>query len=112
MIHEILPPDVVAVTDTELGLDEAAVLAALHPVEAEQLEADVPHLTAIAPRSLKLVPTWKPRLPLHQGLSSFAGIARMHTRSPTCKTLQHQSQLQHSCEESTAEMTPFFCTAK
>ena len=28
-----------------------------HPVEAEQLEADVPHLTAIAPRSLKLVPT-------------------------------------------------------
>ena len=28
-----------------------------HPVEAEQLKADVPHLTAIAPRSLKLVPT-------------------------------------------------------
>ena len=28
-----------------------------HPVEAEQLEADVPHLTAIAPMSLKLVPT-------------------------------------------------------
>ena len=28
-----------------------------HPVRAEQLEADVPHLAAIAPRSLKLVPT-------------------------------------------------------
>ena len=28
-----------------------------HPVQAEQLEADVPDLTAIAPRSLKLVPT-------------------------------------------------------
>ena len=28
-----------------------------HPVQAEQLEADVPHLTAIAPTSLKLVPT-------------------------------------------------------
>ena len=41
MIHEILPPDVVAVTDTELGLDEAAVLAALHPVEAEQIAGSV-----------------------------------------------------------------------
>ena len=28
-----------------------------HPVRAEQLYADVPHLTAIAPTSLKLVPT-------------------------------------------------------
>ena len=28
-----------------------------HPVQAEQLEADVPHLTAVAPTSLKLVPT-------------------------------------------------------
>ena len=28
-----------------------------HPVRAEQLKADVPHLTAIAPTSLKLVPT-------------------------------------------------------
>ena len=28
-----------------------------HPVRAEKLEADVPHLTAVAPTSLKLVPT-------------------------------------------------------
>ena len=28
-----------------------------HPVQAEQLEADVPDLTAVAPTSLKLVPT-------------------------------------------------------
>ena len=28
-----------------------------HPVQDEQLEADVPHLTAVAPTSLKLVPT-------------------------------------------------------
>ena len=28
-----------------------------HPVQDEQLEADVPDLTAVAPRSLKLVPT-------------------------------------------------------
>lgn len=41
MIHEILPPEVVAVTDAELGLDEAAVLAALHPVEAEQIAGAV-----------------------------------------------------------------------
>lgn len=41
MIHEILPPEVVAVTDAELGLDEAAVLAALHPVEAEQIAGSV-----------------------------------------------------------------------
>ncbi len=41
MIHEILPPEVVAVTDGELGLDEAAVLAALHPVEAEQIAGAV-----------------------------------------------------------------------
>lgn len=41
MIHGILPPEVVAVTDAELGLDEAAVLAALHPVEAEQISGAV-----------------------------------------------------------------------
>ena len=41
MIHGILPPDVVAVTDSELGLDEAAVLAALYPVEAEQIAGAV-----------------------------------------------------------------------
>ena len=28
-----------------------------HPVQDEQLEADVPDLTAVAPTSLKLVPT-------------------------------------------------------
>lgn len=37
MIHEILPPDVVSVTDVELGLDESAVVAAMYPVEAEQI---------------------------------------------------------------------------
>lgn len=41
MIHAILPPDVVAVTDSELGLDEAAVLASLYPVEAEQIAGAV-----------------------------------------------------------------------
>lgn len=37
MIREILPPDVVSVTDAELGLDESAVVAAMYPVEAEQI---------------------------------------------------------------------------
>lgn len=41
MIHEIMPTDVVAVTDGELGLDDAAVVAALHPVEAEQIAGAV-----------------------------------------------------------------------
>ena len=41
MIHAILPPEVVAVTDAELGLDEAAVLASLYPVEAEQIAGAV-----------------------------------------------------------------------
>lgn len=35
MIHEILPRDVVSVTDAELPLDDAAVVAALYPAEAE-----------------------------------------------------------------------------
>ena len=37
MIGAVFPPDVVTVTDDELGLDDAALLAALHPVEAEQI---------------------------------------------------------------------------
>lgn len=41
MIHGILPPEVVGVTDGELGLDEAAVVAALYPVEAEQIAGAV-----------------------------------------------------------------------
>lgn len=41
MIHDILPPDVVAVTDAELGLDDTAVVEALYPVEAEQISAAV-----------------------------------------------------------------------
>lgn len=41
MIRDVLPPDVVTVTDAELGMDDAAVLAALHPVEAEQIAGAV-----------------------------------------------------------------------
>jgi len=41
MIHAILPPEVVAVTDAELGLDESAVLASLYPVEARQIAGAV-----------------------------------------------------------------------
>ena len=41
MIRDILPPDVVTVTDAELGMDDSAVLDALHPVEAEQIAGAV-----------------------------------------------------------------------
>lgn len=37
MIRDLLPHDVVTVTFDELDLDEAAALAALHPVEVEQI---------------------------------------------------------------------------
>lgn len=41
MIADLFPPDVVAVTDAELGLDDAALLASLYPVEVEQVGAAV-----------------------------------------------------------------------
>lgn len=41
MIRDVLPHDVVTVTDAELGMDDTAVLAALHPVEAEQIAGAV-----------------------------------------------------------------------
>lgn len=41
MIHRALPHDVAAVTDAELGMDDDALLAALHPVEAEQIAGAV-----------------------------------------------------------------------
>lgn len=41
MIRDVLPADVVTVTDAELGMDDAAVLAALYPVEAEQIAGAV-----------------------------------------------------------------------
>ena len=41
MIRDVLPPDVVAVTFDELGMDESSALASLHPVEAEQVDGAV-----------------------------------------------------------------------
>ena len=41
MIRDVLPDDVVAVTFDELDLDDAAALAALYPVEAEQISGAV-----------------------------------------------------------------------
>lgn len=41
MIRDVLPDDVVSVTFDELDLDDAAALAALYPVEAEQIGAAV-----------------------------------------------------------------------
>lgn len=41
MIGDLFPSDVVAVTDAELGLDEAALVASLYPVEVEQIGAAV-----------------------------------------------------------------------
>lgn len=41
MIHRALPADVAVVTDAELGMDETAVLAALHPAEAQQVAGAV-----------------------------------------------------------------------
>src|SRR5699024_10257180 len=41
VIRDVLPPDVVAVTFDELGMDESSALASLHPVEAEQVDGAV-----------------------------------------------------------------------
>ena len=41
MIGDLFPPDVVGVTDAELGLDDEALLASLHPAEAELIGAAV-----------------------------------------------------------------------
>lgn len=41
MIDDLFPTDVVGVTDAELGLDDAALLASLYPVEVEQIGAAV-----------------------------------------------------------------------
>ncbi|MBB1013646.1 4'-phosphopantetheinyl transferase EntD [Dietzia kunjamensis] len=41
MIDDLFPPDVAGVTDAELGLDDAALLASLYPVEVEQIGAAV-----------------------------------------------------------------------
>ena len=41
MIRDVLPDDVVAVTFDEVDLDDAGALAALHPVEVEQIGAAV-----------------------------------------------------------------------
>ena len=41
MIGDLFPPDVVAVTDAELGLDDASLVASLYPVEIEQIGAAV-----------------------------------------------------------------------
>ena len=36
---DLFPDDVAVVTDTELGMDDAALLASLYPVEVEQIGA-------------------------------------------------------------------------
>ena len=41
MIGDLFPPDVVGVTDGELGMDDAALLASMYPVEVEQIGAAV-----------------------------------------------------------------------
>lgn len=41
MIDDLFPPDVVGVTDAELHLDDAALLASLYPVEVEQIGSAV-----------------------------------------------------------------------
>ena len=38
---DLFPDDVAVVTDTELGMDDAALLASLYPVEVEQIGAAV-----------------------------------------------------------------------
>ena len=53
-------------TDSDTG---QLFASSSHPLQAEQLQAEIPNSTEVVLSSQKRVPTSKPRLPLHQGLS-------------------------------------------